>query len=138
MKLEAELIMKLHVLLATPPHVGGGAGDDLLIIPIVGGSFEGPKLRGTVCPGGADWNTRISPTTSHAAARYWICTEDGVYISVENEGIIEDGPSRIKTVPHFKVQPGKGYDFLRSGVFVGELEGGAEPDSVDITFYKLQ
>jgi hypothetical protein len=41
------------------PH---GAGVIRSIANIVGGTFKGPKLSGTVLPGGADWATVIEGT----------------------------------------------------------------------------
>ncbi len=138
MQLEASLLMKLHVTLGEVQFVGGTPGRELCIIPITGGRFEGPLLRGQICSGGADWNTRISTTRSHVFAKYWIKTDDGVMISVQNEGVIDDSAdARIKTVPRFEVSSQSPYAFLNSGVYVGELTVGSEPNSVHITLYQL-
>ena len=138
MQLTANLLMKLHVTLGETQYVGGMPGRELCIIPIMGGQFEGPLLRGKVCAGGADWNTRISEERSHVFAKYWIETDDGVIISVQNEGYIDASANdRIKTVPHFEVSDETPYAFLLSGVYVGELAAGNEPYSVDITLYRL-
>jgi hypothetical protein len=141
MELNAELIMRLHVTISEPLIVGKTLRGTLAIIPITGGTFEGPHIRGRVCLGGADWNTRISDSFSHVFAKYWLQTDDGEYMSIENEGLIDNTKALetvIKTNPRFEVN-GKGkYKFLESGVYTGELTGGKIPGSVDITIYKMK
>lgn len=139
MQTEMQLVMNVHAKLAKPVPVGGAPGNELTIIPIIGGSFEGPGLHGRVCPGGADWNTRRSKTVSHALARYWLETDDGIFISVRNEGKLDaTSGARFQTVPTFEVDAQSPYSFLRTGVFVGELHPGKEPDSVDLVFYRVK
>ncbi len=140
MELQTNQIMKLHVTIGEPLTVGDTLRGRLSIIPITGGHFEGPGIRGIVCLGGADWNTRLNDTHSHVFAKYWLKTDDGVVISVENEGVIDNslwGTQIIKTNPRFLVDRGGKYSFLESGVFVGELVGSDEPGAVDITIYKM-
>lgn len=138
MDLRAEKIMSLHVELGEPRVVGSTPEGLLTIIPIMGGSFEGPLLKGRVCSGGADWNTAISVTLAHVHAKYWIETDDHKVISVENEGFIN--PQRqdavIRTTPCFTCDMKGRYAFLMHDTYVGELVGGNE-NSVEITFYRL-
>ncbi len=58
------------------------------IIPITGGKVHGPRLRGTVMPGGADWQgVRPGDSLTRVYARYWIRSEEGAVIGIENSGI---------------------------------------------------
>lgn len=138
MTLEAQHVMTLYIDLE-PPRSVGGIRENMNIIPIAGGTFEGPQLRGIVCRGGADWNTRLSETVSHASAQYWLETDDGYTISVSNEGIIDAKRSgvRIKTTPRFETAADSPYAFLLSGVFVGELTP-VRPGRIRIDFYQMQ
>lgn len=138
MNLIAEKVVSLHVELGEAKVVGRSPEGILTIIPIIGGTFEGPLLRGRVCPGGADWNIMVSETISHVHAKYWIETEDHAVISVENEGLIDrlQKDAVIRTTPRFTCDLQGQYAFLASGTFAGELVGGIE-NSVDITIYKL-
>ena len=45
------------VLIGPPQELGLVDGLRKRIIPITGGEFEGPRLKGKVRPGGADWQT---------------------------------------------------------------------------------
>lgn len=110
MFLEADLAMELEVEITNSMTVGNGLNGYLNIIPITGGTFkclnnDGVFVMGKVLPGGADWNTRKSETLSHAFAKYTIETEDNIFISVENEGYLDDMVigQIIKTVHKFKV-----------------------------------
>lgn len=135
----AEFLMQLDVSLAPPKIVGSVPEGELCIIPIVGGAFAGPKLRGKVCPGGADWNTRLPGGLAHAHAKYWIETQDGWVIGIENEGVFAQTapPDGIKTVPRFQVSAESPYAFLLHGVYAGEIRSGDTPDQVKIIFYSI-
>ncbi|MBE0600339.1 MAG: DUF3237 domain-containing protein [Firmicutes bacterium] len=126
--MKPELIMTLHVEVGEPLPVGRVPGGELAIIPITGGTFEGPKLRGRVLPGGADWNTRLSPQESHALARYWIQTDDGAVICVRNEGFLRqaDDPDSLRTTPSFRCDLDGPYAFLTQGKYEGTLRGAGE------------
>lgn len=144
MLLEANLVMELEVELGQTQEVGNTPKGFLRLIPITGGTFSGPNLKGNILSGGYDWNTTRHDQTAHAFAKYALQTEDGVVISVENEGVLPSESqlsqnsqskqtsqknqtshsSLIKTTTRFEVEDGK-YEWLRSGVFVGSLEAGA-------------
>ena len=138
MQLDAEKVISLHVELGEARIVGHTQEGFLTIIPIIGGTFEGPLLKGKVCTGGADWNITVSETIAHVHAKYWIETDDHAIISVENEGYIN--PLRkdavIRTTPHFMCDLQSRYAFLTKDTFAGELVGG-DGNSVDITIYRL-
>ncbi|PJI07566.1 MULTISPECIES: DUF3237 domain-containing protein [Clostridium] len=140
MLLEAELVMELTVELAETKDVGETCEGYLRLIPIVGGTFSGDKIKGKILPGGYDWNVTTDKGSAHALAKYGIQTDDGVCISIENEGYINLKASEalIKTTPRFQAPHGK-YAWLNSGVFVGSLEGGkTEIPSVNIKIYKMK
>ena len=64
------------------------------IIPITGGSFEGPVLSGTILPGGADWQVIRRDGSAFLEARYTMQTGAGSLIYVENKGY-RHGPPEI-------------------------------------------
>ncbi|MDP4089016.1 MAG: DUF3237 domain-containing protein [Bacillota bacterium] len=146
MFLEADLVLELRVEIGPFLPVGKGVEGYLNVIPITGGSFKcmdnsGKYVGGTILPGGADWNTRKGETLAHVFAKYTIQTEDGVLISVENEGYLDDNPDiqTIKTVPKFQVDEDSNYGYLNYGVFVGGLElDFSEKPAVEIKVYKLK
>lgn len=110
-------------------------------IPITGGTFEGPGIRGKVMPGGWDWQLKTDGGCFLIEADYMIQTDDGVIINVDNRGRFcerSDGVrERGMTTPRFEAPLGK-YDWLNAGAYVGTLESaGSKPgEAVRIRFYK--
>lgn len=136
-QLEAEEIMHLKVECSEPLEVKEGIDGYLRVIPIRGGTFEG-RIKGTIVNGGADWNTLKPGNYAHAFAKYLLLTEDGEYIAVENEGILEEEDTRlIKTRPRFTADSKGRYGWLNRGVYVGSLKPGEGRVSVEITIYRL-
>lgn len=87
MKPDLELLFEAHGLL-DPTVVLGQAPEGLKrIVPITGGTFAGPKLRGTIVPGGADWQYVRSDNVTVVEARYLLRTDDDVLIEVHNRGL---------------------------------------------------
>ncbi len=70
-----------------PMIVGSTPFGERRIIPILGGSFAGPKLSGKILPGGADWQIVRTDDTAELEARYTLQTDDGALIYVLNQGI---------------------------------------------------
>ncbi|MEW6261116.1 MAG: DUF3237 domain-containing protein [Thermodesulfobacteriota bacterium] len=64
------------------------------VIPILGGRFSGPRIRGRVLPGGADWQIVRLDGTLEVEARYTLETEQGQLIYVTNRGL-RHGPPEI-------------------------------------------
>jgi hypothetical protein len=57
------------------------------IVPILGGTFEGPEIRGRVLPGGADWQLVRPNGVVELEARYTLETDRGALIYVRNNGL---------------------------------------------------
>ena len=87
------------------------------IIPITGGTFEGPLLRGIVLPGGADTQT-VDPDNQRTDldAAYAILTDDSVTIQVRNRGIIHHDYFRAS--PVFTAPADSRYAWLNNAIFV--------------------
>jgi hypothetical protein len=111
------------------------------IIPITGGTFEGPGIEGTIIAGGWDWQLTRGDGCTEVEADYMIRTDDGVVINVINIGVLcppRDGQSSpVRTQPRFEAPIGK-YDWLNRGAFIGTLEMATDVEgpAVRIRFYK--
>lgn len=129
--------------------VVGGIGKR--IFPIAGGTIEGPRLRGTVLDGGADWQTVMADGTAYICARYVLQADDGALISVANRGI-RRGPAEIldrimageavdaalyyfRTTPTFDVADGP-HRWLGENVFV--CSGARTKDQVILDFFQVE
>ena len=89
----------LEVITGTPIQIGTSPlVPTRLTVPITGGSFTGPKLSGTVLPGGADWGIVDSQGKFHVDARYNLRTSDGADIYVRASGAQQEDDSVLGTV----------------------------------------
>src|SRR5262249_16296772 len=64
------------------------------IAPITGGAFEGPRLRGKVLPGGADWTLARSDGVLELDLRITLQTEEGALIYMTSFGL-RHGPPEV-------------------------------------------
>ena len=64
------------------------------VINILGGAVDGPRLKGRILPGGADWQIVRADGVVHLHAVYTIETETGGQILVDAEGY-RHGPPEV-------------------------------------------
>ncbi len=134
-----------HVDLSPATIVGRTAYGERVIIPVTGGTFAGPGLKGTIIPGAWDWQLRRADGCTDVKADYFIRTDDGVMINVLNRGAIcppdKDGKVRpVRTQPVFEAPLGK-YQWLSQSAFIGTLEPvfeGGKVTAVHIRFYRAE
>lgn len=131
------------VTLAPPITPGATAYGARNIIPITGGTFAGPGIRGTILPGGWDWQLRRADGCTDVHADYMLKTDDGAVINVVNNGALcppAAGTPRLpgRTSPRFEPPLGK-YAWLGQSAFIGTLEPAKGPNgepAVRIRFYR--
>lgn len=132
-------IARLEVSIARPLVIGPSEGGLREVIPITGGSVDGPLLKGKVLPGGADWCLTRPDGVAEVWARYTIQTDEGHLVSVINSGFAHpngNGSYGGRTVPRFEVATGP-LDWLRRSVFIGTLHAHASGDQVDLEFFRV-
>src|SRR5262245_49005238 len=111
-------LMVLHLTTAATQDVGSTPHGRLFILPIVGGSFEGDRLRGKVLPGGADWATATAEGVFELDLRATLETDDGALIHLTFTGIRDDERQYVRTLPRFETAAPR-YDFLNRLLAVG-------------------
>lgn len=145
-----EFVFEATVTLDPPQELGITTYGKRRIIPINGGHFEGSNIKGTVAPGGADWQTVRTDGTADLEAKYTLQTDDGVLIYIQNRGIRTGSPEVLarlakgenvdpseyymRTSATFEVADGK-YDWLKKAIFVST--GMRKANSVILRFYKV-
>src|SRR6478735_6006958 len=77
-----EFVFEENVALGPATMPGQTARGGRTIIPITGGTFAGPQIKGTIVPGGWDWQLRRPDGCTEVKADYFIKTNDGVLINV--------------------------------------------------------
>ncbi|MEU7887773.1 DUF3237 domain-containing protein [Microbispora bryophytorum] len=62
------------------------------VVNIVGGAFDGPRLSGTVLPGGADWQVVHADGMISIDTRYTLRTHDGAHVYITTSGVRHGSP----------------------------------------------
>ena len=123
---QLEFALQLKVTLGEAYSCGETQHGQRTIIPITGGTFEGPNIKGTIINGGADYQLNNKATgRTELEAIYCIKTDDGVNIHVRNRGIINSGKDEqgnptfyFKAAPQFEAPVDSKYAWLNNAIFV--------------------
>ncbi|MDE6394636.1 MAG: DUF3237 family protein [Duncaniella sp.] len=137
---ELEYVMQLRVTCDPAVPVGATTTGSRLTIPISGGTFTGPRLRGEVLKGGADFQLHHADTgRTDLEALYNIRTDDGVTIHVRNGGIIApDGKGYyFYTRPVFEAPVDSHYAWLNDAVFVCRPDDKGMPGGVVLNVWRV-
>jgi len=86
--------MRVEVVVPPPQKLGAVPHGTRVIAPIAGGSFEGPRLRGKVLPGGGDWTILRSDGVLELDLRITLETDDGALIGMSSFGL-RHGPADV-------------------------------------------
>ena len=87
-------ILLIHCQLESILKFGVTPYGERRIINILGGTVEGPKLKGRILPGGADWQIVRNDGVVDLRARYTVETDSGAHILVNSEGL-RHGPPEV-------------------------------------------
>jgi hypothetical protein len=116
-----------------PPHNIG----DHLVVPVIGGTFEGPRLKGVIVAPGGDWMTHRPDGSSVLDVRIVLRTNDAQEISMTSRGIgytPPGGPLYARILPMFETGATK-YAWLNDIVSVGVYR--AKPGKVAYRVYQI-
>lgn len=127
---QLEFALQLRVTIDGAYTVGDTPHGRRIVIPITGGTFEGPLLKGTILTGGADYQlANADGSRTELEAIYSIKTDDGVYIHVRNRGLVCDGKDAqgqpyyyFKAAPQFEAPKDSRYAWLNNALFVCQPE----------------
>ncbi len=122
---QLEFALQLKVTLGQAFSIENTQHGRRTVIPITGGTFEGPGIKGTIINGGADYQLANAQGRTELEAIYCIKTDDGVYIHVRNRGIIAGGQDAdgkptfyFKAAPQFEAPADSKYGWLNNALFV--------------------
>jgi hypothetical protein len=146
MKLEP--LMTYRADLKPPVDAGSGPFGHRMIFEVIGGSFEGPRLRGQLLTGGADWFLLDDQGVGRLDVRGSFQTDDGAVVYVQYPGVLvmndkvqaalatgselAFGDTHFMTQPRFETGDER-YTWLNSVVAVAE--GRVLPNAVEYRVY---
>ncbi len=145
------LAMTLTVQVGPPTELGEVPRGRRRIIPILGGTFEGPNVRGKVMAGGADWQIVRADGLAELDTRYMLQTDGGSLVYIQNAGIrhappdvtkkllagqpVDPSQVYFKTVPTFETSAPE-LQWLTRSIFVGT--GERRPTEVVIRVWRVE
>ncbi|MBR2359573.1 MAG: DUF3237 domain-containing protein [Bacteroidaceae bacterium] len=143
---QLEFVVELKVKCEGAYQVGETPHGNRFIIPIVGGTFEGPQMKGTILPGGADYQLQDNAHgRTELEAIYSIRTDDGVNIHVRNRGLIctgQDSEGRpqfyFRTAPQFEAPMDSKYAWLNNAIYVCQPSMGGEQGFICLKVWKVK
>ena len=142
---ELEFALQLKVTLGETFSIENTQHGRRTVIPITGGTFEGPLLKGTIINGGADYQIANAQGRTELEAIYCIKTDDGVYIHVRNRGIISNAPDAngqpsfyFKAAPQFEAPADSKYGWLNNALFVCAPDFSANFNGIVLNFWKVK
>ncbi len=138
-EVETEFLFEMQAELeAVPNFVGASPEGTRLIANVAGGTFQGPKIKGTIAPSGADWLLIRADGSMKIDVRAVMVAEDGTNIYAtyggrivmppdvaqlmgDREAISAIDPSRyyFRTAPMFEVAMESSHAWLNGIVAVG-------------------
>jgi len=147
-----EFAFEVRAEVADPIVVGElPTGQTRRIIDILGGTVDGPRLKGRVLRGGADWQLiRRDDGFTDVDARYALETEDGAIVYVTNVGIrhappevmrrlnagevVDQSDIYFRAVPKFETAAPE-LQWLMRSIFIST--GERYPNGVIIRFWRV-
>ena len=118
-----EFVYEAVVDIAPTLPLGDSPLGERRVVPITGGSFQGPRIRGKVLPGGADRQLVRKDGVRQLDALYEMQAEDGAVITVRNRVLIDDpagGPRYAFSTLEITAPEGP-HAWLNRAVYVGTL-----------------
>jgi len=134
-------LMTVRIAAASPQKLGAVPHGVRIIVPVTGGDFDGPRLRGRIVPGGGDWLLLRADGVLELDLRITLETDDRALIYMTFQGLRHGPPDVIaalsrgeavdpasyyfRTVPRYETSAEK-YAFLNRIIAVGV--GETRPD----------
>jgi Protein of unknown function (DUF3237) len=142
-------VYRLEATLGELQELGPVAAGERRIVPLTGGTFAGPDMRGTLLPGAsADWQIVLADGTALGDVRYTLQTDGGDLLYVQSRSVrhgsvavlarlgrgedVDAGEYTFRTATQIETAA-PGLDWLNRGVFVSV--GGRRPGGVTYETY---
>jgi hypothetical protein len=109
------LVYRLEASLGEPLEIGEGEGGRRRIVPLTGGSFTGPEIRGLLLPGvSADWQVVLPDGSALGDIRYTLQTDAGEVIYVQSRSVRHGPPDVLARLARGDAVDASEYTFRAS------------------------
>ncbi len=100
--LPVEHVMNVELTTSVASLIGNAPLGTRVVVGGEGGTFEGPKVKGTIHPPGGDWVTVRADGNLALDVRLLLRTDDGADILMTYTGIGLEGGAKLRTTPRFE------------------------------------
>ena len=119
---QTQFVYEAIVEIAQGLDLGVGPLGQRAMVPITGGTFEGPNIRGTVLPGGADRQLVRADGVRMLDALYELQTHDDAIITVRNQVLISPPERGVRPFSSLQITAPESYGWLNGSIHVGTLD----------------
>jgi hypothetical protein len=149
-QLATRYVFSLAIKVGVPVVAGDLGHGTRRVIPVLGGTVTGEGLRGTIHPGGADFQIIRPDGFTELEAKYTFELDDGAVIYIENIGIrfgprealdriargeaVDPALIYFRSVPRFETGH-PNYRWLMQNLFIGV--GARHPDRVELAVHQV-
>jgi Protein of unknown function (DUF3237) len=113
-------LMTVRITAAPPQKMGAVPNGIRIIVPVTGGDFGGPRLRGRILAGGGDWLLLRPDGVLELDLRITLETDDHalIYMTFSRGEAVDPASYYFRTVPRFETSAEQ-YAFLNRIITVG-------------------
>jgi hypothetical protein len=109
------LVYRLDAILGDPLDLGEVSQGHRRIVPQIGGTFEGPDMKGRLLPGAsADWQILLPDGTALGDIRYTLQTDAGALLYVQSRGVRHGRPEILERLGRGEDVDASDYTFRTS------------------------
>jgi len=123
---KTEFMWNAKVKISNMINVGESKHGVRRVIPITGGTFSGPKIKGEVLPGGEDWQLVRPDGDTELYARYLLKTDDGCVIQIINRALMHMGTPvegfYCRSAIDLEAPNNSPYNYLNHAIYIGTLQ----------------
>ena len=138
--LKSRFLFSMTADLEPPQNVGKVPEGGRMVFYAKGGSLEGPRIKGTVLPGGGDWYRRRSDGVGVLDVRASFKADDDSIVYVHYTGYSHnqtpDKSTYFRVLPKFETASEK-YDWLNRILAVGVWKPSPGPSQVSYDVYEI-
>lgn len=106
------MTLRLNVDSAKSAQIGMTPNGYRTIAPIIGGNFDGPQMKGTVLPGGADWVLLPEPGKMLIDVRLTLETQTGGLIYTQYGGRFHGTADAMRKLAKGEALPSDSYSLV--------------------------
>ena len=116
-ELRLQHLCTLDIAVGPIQAIGAGPQGERRIAEVIGGTFEGPRLRGRILPGGGDWILIRPDGVTQLDVRVTLQTDDGALIYLSYRGLRHGPPEVMERLARGEEVPASAYYFRTAPIF---------------------